>query len=71
MSGFMFIEYPVGCWYCEMPDTASIVYVELPTGKTATYQRGLVRVVGRLTLNTNDPEDFLYAIRDARVGSVD
>jgi hypothetical protein len=71
MTGFMFIEYPVGCWYCEMPDTVSIVYVELPTGKTATYQRGLVRVVGRLTLNTNDPEDFLYAIRDARVGGVD
>jgi len=71
MTGFMFIEYPVGCWYCEMPDTVSIVYVELPAGKTATYQRGLVRVVGRLTLNANDPEDFLYAIRDARVGGVD
>jgi hypothetical protein len=71
MTGFMFIEYPVGCWYCEMPDTASIVYVELPPGKTAAYQRGLVRVVGRLTLNNSDPEDFLYAIRDARVGGVD
>ena len=71
MTGFMFIEYPIGCWYCEMPDTVGIVYVELPTGKTTTYQRGLVRVVGRLTLNSNDPEDFLYAIRDARVGGVD
>lgn len=71
MTGFMFIEYPVGCWYCEMPDTVGIVYVELPPGKTATFQRGLVRVVGRLTLNSSDPEDFLYAIRDARVGGVD
>jgi len=71
MTGFMFIEYPIGCWYCEMPDTVSIVYVELPPGKTAAYQRGLVRVVGRLTLNRSDPEDFLYAIRDARVGGVD
>ena len=32
---------------------------------------GLVRVVGRLTLNGSDPEDFLYAIRDARLGPVD
>ncbi|MCI0683777.1 MAG: DUF3299 domain-containing protein, partial [Gemmataceae bacterium] len=71
MTGFMFIEYPVGCWYCEMPDTVSIVYVELPPGKTTTFRRGLVRVVGRLTLNSSDPEDFLYAIRDARVGGVD
>jgi hypothetical protein len=71
MTGFMFIEYPVGCWYCEMPDTVSIVYVELPSGKTTTYRRGLVRIVGRLTLNRADPEDFLYTVRDARVGGVD
>ena len=71
MTAFMFVEYPIGCWYCEMPDTVSIVYVELPRGKTATFRRGLVRIVGRLTLNANDPEDFLYTIRDARVGGVD
>jgi hypothetical protein len=71
LSTFLFIEYPVGCWYCEMPETTGIVYVELPAGKTTTYQRGLVRVIGRLTLNVSDPEDFLYAIRDARVAGVD
>jgi hypothetical protein len=71
MTGFLFIEYPVGCWYCEMPETTSILFVEMPRGKTATYQRGLVRVVGRLALNSSDPEDFLYTIREARVGGVD
>ncbi len=70
-SAFLFIEYPVGCWYCEMPDVTSIVYVELPAGKTAAFARGLVRVTGRLRLNASDPEDFLYAIRQARVGGVD
>src|SRR5438445_537953 len=60
LSAFMFIEYPVGCWYCEMPDVAGIVYVELPAGRTVAYRRGLVRVTGRLRLNSNDPEDFLY-----------
>jgi tetratricopeptide (TPR) repeat protein len=70
-AAFLFIEYPVGCWYCEMPETTGIVYVELSAGTRATLQRGLVRVTGRLTLNASDPEDFLYAIRDARVGGVD
>jgi tetratricopeptide (TPR) repeat protein len=70
-GAFMFIENPVGCWYCEMPETTGIVYVEMPAGQTAPLRRGLVRVVGRLTLNGNDPEDFLYAIRDARIGPVD
>jgi hypothetical protein len=69
-NGFMFIEYPVGCWYCEMPETTGIVYVELPEGKSVRLQRGLVRVTGRLRLNASDPEDFLYAVRNARVSGV-
>ncbi len=68
---FMLVEAPVGCWYCEQPELTGIVYVELPRGKTARFQRGLVRVVGRLTLNATDPEDFLYSVRDARIGMVD
>jgi len=71
LAAFMFIEYPVGCWYCEMPETTGILYVEMPKGKTAHYRRGLVRVVGRLQLNATDPEDFLYALRQARVTEVD
>lgn len=70
-GAFMFIENPVGCWYCEMPETTSIVYVEMPAGQAAPLRRGLLRVTGRLTLNATDPEDFLYAIRDARIGPVD
>src|SRR5262249_28091026 len=28
-SSFMLIEYPVGCWYCEMPEMTGIILVEL------------------------------------------
>jgi hypothetical protein len=70
-GAFMFIENPVGCWYCEMPETTGIIYVEMPAGQTVPLRRGLLRVVGRLTLNATDPEDFLYTIRDARIGPVD
>ena len=54
-----------------MPDTAGIVYVLLPAGQAMPLRRGLVRVTGRLTLNASDPEDFLYTVRDAKVGPVD
>jgi hypothetical protein len=70
LAAFMLIEYPVGCWYCEMPEITGIVFVELPRGRTTTYTRGLVRVVGRLALNARDPEEFLYTIRDAKVTDV-
>jgi hypothetical protein len=68
---FMFIENPVGCWYCEMPDTSGVIYVTLPAGKAMPLRRGLVRVIGRLVLNKTDAEDFLYALHDARIGPVD
>jgi len=71
VAAFMFIEYPVGCWYCEMPEVTGIVYVELPTGKSTSYTRGLIRVTGRLALNATDPEEFLYTLRDAKVSEVD
>jgi hypothetical protein len=71
MNAFLFIEAPVGCWYCEMPETTGIIYVEMPAGQAARLQRGTVRIVGRLTLNATDPEDFLYSVKDARVAALD
>src|SRR5262249_19042208 len=71
LGAFLFIEAPVGCWYCETPESTRIIYVEMPAGKTARLERGVVRIVGRLHLNAEDPEDFLYAVRDARVGAID
>jgi hypothetical protein len=71
VRAFLFIEAPVGCWYCESPDTTGIIYVELPRGESMQYQRGLIRVVGRLHLNSSDPEDFLYTVKDAKAGQPD
>jgi hypothetical protein len=67
VAAFLLIEYPVGCWYCEMPGIANIVLVEQPPAKTHHLTRGAVRVTGRLSLNRSDPENFLYTVRDAKV----
>jgi tetratricopeptide (TPR) repeat protein len=67
MGAFLLIEYPVGCWYCEMPEITGIVLVELPESKTATYSRSPVEIVGKLRLNSSDPENFLYTINQAKV----
>jgi hypothetical protein len=68
---FMFIEYPVGCWCCEVPDVTQIVFVEMPAGKNTIFTRGMVRVTGHLVLNSTDREEFLYTIRNAKVANVD
>lgn len=68
-SAVLLIEFPVGCWFCEVPEPTGIVLVESPEDKPIRLTRELVRVEGRLKLNFNDPEDFLYTIKDAKVGS--
>jgi hypothetical protein len=70
-SAFLLIEYPIGCWCCEAPEVTAIVYVELPEGQSATFSRNLVRITGKLNLNATDPEDFLFAVKQAKVGGVD
>ncbi len=66
-AAFMAIEYPVGCWYCEMPEMNGIILVELRNGKTHPVTRAPLRITGELVLNSNDPENFLYTIKSAKV----
>ncbi len=70
-SAFLFIEFPVGCWYCEMPEMTGILLLDPPEGDAITYQQGLLRVVGRLSLNSTDAEDFLFTLRGAKIAPVD
>jgi hypothetical protein len=71
LTAFLLIEYPVGCWYCEMPEITAIVRVELADGETCAFTRSMVHVQGQLTLNRNNPESFLYTIRQAKVKLAD
>jgi hypothetical protein len=68
---FLLMEYPVGCWFCEAPEPTGIVLIELPEGKSVRLTRDPIKIEGKLALNANDPEHFLYTIREAKVGAVD
>ncbi|HEY1191196.1 MAG TPA: DUF3299 domain-containing protein, partial [Gemmata sp.] len=70
-TGFLLLEYPVGCWFCEIPDPTAMLNVELKTGKTTEFRKGLMKVTGTLVLNRTDPEGYLFSLKDAHVGEVD
>ncbi len=70
-GGFLLLEYPVGCWFCEVPDPTALLDVELKAGKTAEFRKGLIKVTGTLVLNRTDPEGYLFSLKDARVGAAD
>lgn len=67
MTSFLLIEYPVGCWYCEVPELTAMIYVELPLDKSLRFTRDLVEIRGKLKLNSTDPEDFLYQLQSTEV----
>lgn len=71
ITGFLLLEYPIGCWFCESPEATGLVTIELRTGKTVDFRKSLVKVTGKLTLNRTDPEGYLFSISDARVGEAD
>lgn len=71
LNALMLIEYPTGCWFCEMPEVTGIVLIELPEGKSVPYTRNLIKVTGKLSLNATDPENFLYTVKGARVVEAD
>lgn len=68
---FLLIEYPVGCWFCEVPEPVGIVLVEMPENKSTMLTRSAIKVEGTLSLNSADPEQFLFTVRSAKVGAVD
>jgi tetratricopeptide (TPR) repeat protein len=71
LTGFLLLEFPVGCWFCETPELNGLVSVELRPGRTADFQKSLVKVTGTLTLNRTDPEAYLFCLTDAVVGPVE
>ncbi|MFO0851308.1 MAG: DUF3299 domain-containing protein [Gemmataceae bacterium] len=70
-GGFLLTEFPVGCWFCEVPGPTQLVSVELADGTTARPVRTAVRVTGVLRLNRTDPERLPVAIDGATVGPAD
>lgn len=66
-AGFLLIEYPVGCWFCESPDPTALVSVELAAGMKTTSKRGLVKITGTLHLNRDNPEDYFFRITEAKL----
>ncbi|HJZ55107.1 MAG TPA: tetratricopeptide repeat protein [Gemmataceae bacterium] len=68
-GGFLLLEYPVGCWFCETPEPTGLLSVELKTGTQVELRKGLVKVTGTLGLNRDDPESFLFHITDATVSA--
>jgi hypothetical protein len=71
LTGFLFTEFPVGCWFCESPGPTQVLTVELADGVITQYTRAALKVTGTLRLNRSDPERFPFTITDAQIRQAD
>lgn len=69
LSSFILTEYAVGCWFCDVPDAVSMVFVDLKDGAEIT--RDTIKVEGTFKLNRGDPEDYLFRLVEAKVKVAD
>lgn len=70
-SSFLLLEFPVGCWFCETPPPNGMVLVEIADNTPVALKRGLVKIEGVLKLNATEPEEFLFKLKEARIGEID
>jgi hypothetical protein len=71
LTSFLLVENPIGCWFCESPDPTGIVFVALAKGLTTPLKKGIVKIEGTLSLNRDDPEQYLYTIKNAKISEPD
>ena len=68
---FMFIENPVGCWYCEMPDPRRSFLSSCRTARPRSSPMAWCAHHRAAGAEHYRPREFLYTIRDAKVADVD
>ncbi len=71
VRAFLLVEFPVGCWFCESPDPNGIIRIELAADTSTTLQRSQIRIEGKLKLNRDDAEDYLFSLSDAKIKPLD
>lgn len=66
-TSFLLVENPIGCWYCTAPDLTGLVFITMKENSTARFTRDVIQVTGKLKLNSNDPDEFMFSIVEASV----
>ena len=71
VSEFLFVEFAVGCWFCETPGPTQLLAVQLANGQAASFVRGQQTVTGTLKVNHSDPEGYLFTLTKATIKPVE
>lgn len=64
---FLMVEYRADCLNCQISDPTGLVLVELKPERQTPVTYGELVVQGKLHLNDDDPDDFLFILTDSEI----
>lgn len=67
VTQFLMLPIPIECYFCSMPPTRDVLFVQLQEGETAQIYSEPVLVLGNFTINQGPDQQFFYTLEDATI----
>lgn len=61
------VEMSFGCWHCDMPGLPGLLDLYMADGQNLLPSRDPVKLRGKLRLNRDNPEDYLFRLEEGRI----
>ena len=67
VSDFMLLPIPIECYFCSMPPSRDVLYVNLREGETAQIFTEPVLILGNFTINEGPDQSYFYSLEEATI----
>ena len=67
VTEFMMLPIPIECYFCAMPPSRDVLYVQLQEGETAQIFAEPVLVLGTFKVHEGPEQKYFYSLEDATI----
>lgn len=65
VTNFLMLPIPIECYFCAMPPSRDVLFVQLREGETAQIYKEPVLISGTFTVHQGEGVKFFYSLRNA------
>ena len=67
VTDFMMLPIPIECYFCAMPPSRDVLYVQLQEGETAQIYDEPVLILGTFKIHEGPEQKYFYSLTDATI----
>ncbi len=67
VTDFMMLPIPIECYFCAMPPSRDVLYVQLQEGETAQIYSEPVLILGTFKIHEGPEQKYFYSLEDATI----